>query len=275
MRLLCYLLIVAFAATGFADKKTKVLYFTHQPGRWHKYTPQLKIFKEFSTKAGWEVTVMTGNHNDQVAKLRTSDFAKGFDAVIYNFCFAHSSDIEGMNNLIKQTEVNGVPALLIHCAMHSFWSTYRSGKVGAIGPEYKGKAKAKPALVKEWKEKFPNEAFRAWGDFTGVASTGHGPKKPIEVTKVNIHPATKRLPADFKTGNTELYNNAYLTKGVIPILKGKQGKSEAIIMWTVPRGKSQVMGLTLGPAAEDWQQIPFQYLVIDGINFMVKEQRAK
>ena len=80
-----------------ADAKS-VLYVTHEPGRYHKYTPQLAAFKEIGEKAGWKVTVMTGTYDEQLVKLRNPDFGKGYDAIVYNFCFAKSNDLEAANS---------------------------------------------------------------------------------------------------------------------------------------------------------------------------------
>ena len=108
-RKIVLILIVALSSfTAFGGKK--VLYFTHEPGRWHKYTPQLAEFKAIAKEAGWEMTTSTGSYDEQIKKLREKDFAKGYDAIIYNFCFAASKDLEACANLIKQTEENGVPA---------------------------------------------------------------------------------------------------------------------------------------------------------------------
>ena len=51
------LLLVGLMTLGAADRlaaadKKKVLYVTHEPGRWHKYTPQMAIFKQIAAKAG-------------------------------------------------------------------------------------------------------------------------------------------------------------------------------------------------------------------------------
>jgi hypothetical protein len=265
---LLWALTLLLAASAFAEK-TKVLYVTHEPGRWHKYTPQLAIFIEIGEKAGWDVTVMTGEHDAQIEKLRSEGYAKGYDAVVYNFCFAHSRDSEAAANLMNQTRVHGVPALLIHCAMHSWWDSYKNGVPKAIGPDYLGQAKAKPDLVAEWNKKHPGKAFPAWGDFTGVASVRHGAKKPIQMKVVNKdHPITKRFPDGFTTGNTELYNNVYTVEGVVPLIRGVQGKDDYIVAWTCPQGTSQVMGLSTGHDVNDWKAEPFQHLVIDGINFL-------
>ncbi|MEJ6571408.1 MAG: ThuA domain-containing protein [Akkermansiaceae bacterium] len=269
------LLLTAVSAYAQAAEKTKVLYITHEPGKYHKYTPQLAIFKEVGKKAGWDVTVMTGEHQAQIKKLRTKNFAEGYDAVVYNFCFAGCRDLEAADNLMDQTRVNGVPALLIHCSMHSWWDTYKKGKAGAIGPHYHGKAKAKEDLVAEWKKNHADKAFPAWGDFTGVASTGHGPKKPIKMMVLTKdHPITRRFPDGFTTGNTELYNNVYKLDAVVPLIKGIQGKNDAVVVWTCPQGKSQVMGLSTGHGVDDWNAAPFQHLIIDGVNYLAAPKKA-
>jgi hypothetical protein len=279
MKLTCLCLLLVGTMSVAKAAPTKVLYFTHEPGRWHKYTPQMKIFKELGQKAGWQVTFDTGTYDGQIKKLAASDdYAKDYDAIVYNFCFAGSKDIEAAGNLMKQTREHGVPALLIHCAMHSWWPTYKNGKTGAIGGDYKGKAKADPKLVAQWKKDHPGKTFPAWGDFTGVASHRHGPKKPIKLTAVpknKKHPALRRFPAaGFSTGNTELYNNAYVLDAVVPLIMGKQGNSkDTIVVWTCPQGKSQVMGLSTGHDVNDWKAEPFLNLIEDGINYLAKNPK--
>jgi hypothetical protein len=258
------ILMVGLMASAMAEKK--VLYFTHEPGRWHKYTPQVAEFKAIAKSAGWEVTVSTGSYDEQVKKLKVADYAKGYDAIVYNFCFAASKDLEACANLIKQTEVNGVPAMLIHCSMHSWWGTFKKGKA-AVGVS---KAKADQKLVDKWKADHPDMKFPVWGDFTGVASVKHGPKKPIEVMKANdSHPALKNFKNYTTSAGTELYNNFYVTKDVITLCKGKQGNAEAIVFWEAPRGKSKIMGLSLGHSVQDFKDEGFKTMLVDGLNYLM------
>ena len=254
----------------------KVLYVTHEPGQWHEYTPQLKAFKEqIAPKAGWDITVITGDYDEVIEQLKKRNFAKGFDAIIYNYCFAQSDDLEACANIMRQTRNGGVPAMLIHCSMHSWWGTYKSGEKGAIGEKYNGKALANPELVAKWKKDNGDKRFPAYGDFTGVASVRHGKKLPITLRKVGDHPATQDLEDGYATPHTELYNNQYVLKRVVPILKGSQeGEEDAIVMWTCPQGKSQIMGLSLGHGAvgdgpDEWDTPEFQGLVINGVNYLI------
>jgi type 1 glutamine amidotransferase len=165
--------------------------------------------------------------------------------------------------------------------MHSFWGTFKAPrgkkvKQADLSQHIKvGKGKQGYALksqVEEWKSKHPNIAFPVWGDFTGIASTSHGPKLEILTEKVaKDHPALKRFPEGFKVMPSELYNNYYITDAVKPILKGTQeNKDEAIIMWESQQGKGKVMGLTLGHYPEEWEVEEFQNLIIDGVNSLVK-----
>jgi type 1 glutamine amidotransferase len=97
-----------------------------------------------------------------------------------------------------------------------------------------------------------------WFDFTGVASTGHGPQVPIEISFVaEENPITKGLK-DWKTENEELYNNSNgkLLETAQPLATGKQSwKSEkgeisrasAVCVWTNKyNGKTNVFATTLG-----------------------------
>jgi hypothetical protein len=258
----------------------KVLYVTHEPGKWHKYTPQLKTFKEqIATKAGWDITIMTGDYDGLIEQLKKPDFAKGYDAIVYNYCLAASEDLDACANVMKQTRNGGVPAMLIHCSMHSWWGTYKTGEKGALGEKYKGKALANPDLVAKWKKDNGDKRFPAYGDFTGVASVRHGKKLPIVLHKVGNHPATKDLKEGYATPNTELYNNQYVSKKVVPIIEGVQeGEERAIVMWTCPQGKSQVMGLSLGHGAvedgpDEWETPEFQNLVINGVNYLIEHPK--
>ena len=98
--------------------------------------------------------------------------------------------------------------------------------------------------------------------------------KMMVVKKNKNHPALKRFPDGFTTGNTELYNNFYVIDGVVPLIEGdQQTQKRAIVMWTCPQGKSQVMGLSTGHGLGDWQAKPFKNLVEDGVNYLAKNPK--
>lgn len=253
------------------NEKHKILYVTHEPGKYHKYTPQKTIFESIAMDANWEVTYWTGEHEAQIKRLRTKDFGLGFDAIVYNFCFAKSTDLEAAYNLMEQTRTHGIPALLIHCSMHSWWGTYKNLS------KWNGKAHPKKNLVEEWEMKYPEKDFPVWGDFTGVASVKHDHKKPIEVTNVNReHPATQNIGVGFTTVSTELYDNYYILDTVIPLAKGKQVnregvEKEMVVFWECPQGKSKILGLSLGHGIGEWGSKEFQNMVRDGVNYLAND----
>jgi hypothetical protein len=283
------LLIVSFlVGCSSISQPPKVLYVTTEPGKHHDYTAQRKIFEGVAKEAGWNYTVHSNEHYEQLKQLVDSNLTEGYDAVVYNFCFAHSKDLSAAENMINQTRVKGTPAMVIHCSMHSFWPTFKDGESAEVlGSTYQGSATPDPAEVKKWRAKYPNRPFPVWGDFTGIASTKHGPKIPMKVSKCCEHDATKSLSDEgYTTVNAELYNNHYMVDGVKPLLRGTQkgvgykgkGKNrkevlvddEAIIMWQVPQGKSEVVGLTTGHSTEEWQQKEFQLLIKDAVDYLTR-----
>ena len=268
-------LIVAAPAVGAAfAEEGKVLYVTHEPGEYHDYTTQLKIFKEqIAGGQDWEVTVLSGSYDGLLEKMHDPDFAKGYDAIVYNYCFAESTDLDSCANVIKQTREHGIPAMLIHCSMHSWWGTFKRGEKIKVGSEDHPTALARPVQVQEWKDAHGDDPFPIYGDFTGVASGEHGPKLPISLHKLREHPAIARLPEGHTTPTGELYDNIYLVDDVVPLVEGTQQDVKSIVMWTCPQGASQVLGLTLGHSNEEFEGEVFQNLVTDSVNYLLKDPK--
>jgi hypothetical protein len=257
-------------ASTVALASDKVMYVTHEPGRWHDYTAQLADFREISADAGWELTVASGDKKQLFDFLKSADFAAGQGALVYNFCLADSRDMAAMQGLINQTVESGVPALLVHCAMHSWWDSFKKGK--PIPGNELGLARANKRLLKSWQKQHPDTPLPAWGDFTGVASTKHGPKKPIELIPAEVSPIVLDIPAGYRTKDTELYNNHYITPDVVPLLHGVQGDDRAIAMWLAPRGKGLIIGLTLGHNDAEWKDPMFRGLLKQAVNYLLEAQ---
>jgi len=128
------------------------------------------------------------------------DYAKGFDVVIHNECAADEDSAAALDAVLAPHRA-GVPAVNLHCAMHS----YRSG---------------------EWKKPVTAGAPNArWFEFTGIQSSGHGPQSPIRLTAANTgHPVAAGFQP-YTTGSDELYNNL-ATFDVTPVLYGVQPESQ-------------------------------------------------
>ncbi len=258
---------LAMLLPGFVLAGTRVLYVSHEPGRWHDYTRQREVFQTIAADAGWDLTVISGDKEAMLAFLRRPDYAAGQDAIVYNFCLADSRDIAAMDNLMRQTREGGVPAVLVHCAMHSWWDTFRKGR--PIEGNALGLARANRRLLKQWTREHPHRPLPAWGDFTGIASTRHGPQAPIELSVLATHPVTADVPAQYQTAHTELYNNHYVTPGVVPLLQGRQGGDSAVVGWEASRGKSRIIGLTLGHNSDEWQDPVFVNLLTNSVTYLM------
>ncbi len=158
-------------------------------------------------------------------RYEKADWAKGYDVVIHDECSADVTDPAYVKNILD-AHISGVPAVNIHCAMHSYrWGNYRD-KIT------------------------PGADNAGWFEMIGIQSTGHGPQEPIAVDCDDASPIMKGL-ADWTTEKEELYNNV-LVLGGKAVAKGKQKvkdkEVEAIVAWTNEYGpkKTRVFSTTLG-----------------------------
>lgn len=127
------------------------------------------------------------------------NYADGYDVVIHNECAADEDNAAALDAVLAPHR-NGVPAVNLHCAMHS----YRSGS---------------------WKQPVKaGDPNARWFEFTGIQSTGHGPQSPISLVAGPHQHAVAEGFVAYVTGADELYNN--LTDfGVTPVLTGVQAES--------------------------------------------------
>lgn len=149
-------------------------------------------------------------------------YADGYDVVIHNECAADEDDPAALDAVLAPHR-NGVPAVNLHCAMHS----YRSG---------------------DWKRPVkPGAANARWFEFTGIQSSGHGPQSPIRLTVASPgHPVAQGFQP-YTTGSDELYNSLSAF-GVTPVLSGVQPDAEAekdrrktyTVAWTHTYGPKRV-----------------------------------
>lgn len=201
----------------------------------HDYAKQRLILAEgLSTRANIEVEFAHTDDKSTKASFemyKNADWAKGYDVVIHDECSADVKDKAYVDN-ITNAHLNGVPAVNLHCAMHS----YRVG-------EFRTAVK-------------PGSPDAQWFDLIGLQSTGHGPQEPIDIKYTDkSHPITAGL-ADWTTIKEELYNNIQVL-GAHPLATGRQTvknkdgstkEAEAIVAWTNEYGpkKTRVFSTTVG-----------------------------
>lgn len=210
----------------------------------HDYETQQALLKEGIEKR-LHARVDVAYNPDKTTKAtfeiyKARDWAKDFDVVIHDECSADVTDPAYVGNILAAHK-NGVPAVNLHCAMHSYrWGNFRE-------PVQAGADNA------------------GWYEFLGLQSTGHGPQEPIDVSYTNAHhPITKGLQ-NWTTIKEELYNNIQILTGKplatgrqIQPPKAKKGQplppdakpvtAEAVVAWTNEYGpnKTRVFSTSLG-----------------------------
>jgi type 1 glutamine amidotransferase len=219
----------------------------------HDYAHQKDILsKGIAERANVEVTIAydtdkTTKHLNPV--YEKDDWAKGYDVVIHDDCTADVNDDAIVARVVKPHK-DGLPAVVLHCAMHSF-------------------------RTKGWDNK--SAAPTPWFELTGLPTVRHGAQLPIALTFTDKQsPITKGME-DWTTIKEELYNNniGKLLDTAQPLIRGKQvyksrdGKEhtdEYVVAWTnTYNGKTKVFGTTVGHNNETVSDPRYLDLVTRGL----------
>jgi len=212
-----------------ADKPIRALLVLG--GCCHDYEKQKDIItKGISAKANvqWKIAYDPDKGTKHLNPVyEKADWAKGFDVIVHDECCSDVKDLALINRILDPHR-EGLPAVLLHCGMHC----YRS-------------------------EGWP-KVTTPWFEFTGLATTGHGPQAPIALSFLDKDsPITKGM-TDWTTVNEELYNNitGKLEGTATALVRGKQtfkGKDDkenivdCVVAWTnIYKSKTKVFGTTLG-----------------------------
>jgi type 1 glutamine amidotransferase len=210
----------------------------------HDYATQTQLLKQgIEKRIRAEVTIAYNPDTTARAKFEvyeSDDWADAYDVILHDEC---SSDVQERPYIdrILAAHRRGVPAVNLHCAMHS----YRSGDFR--NPVELGADNA------------------AWYEMLGVQSTAHGPRVPIDVRIISTsqHPITLGI-SDWTTVDEELYNNVRIFDSAVALLTGDQlipakGKGKkngdaqsqtahAVVAWTNEYGpnKTKIFSTSLG-----------------------------
>jgi type 1 glutamine amidotransferase len=241
LRPLIALALLAGLTTSLSAEQKPLRVLVVAGGCCHDYATQKEVLKkgiEARVNATVEVAYDPTKSTKPLFELfKSPDWGKNFDVVVHDECAADITDQAYVANIVNAHK-NGLPAVNLHCAMHSYrWGNYRT-------PVKAGDDNA------------------SWYEMLGLQSTGHGPQQPIAITFTDkSHPITTGL-ADWTTINEELYNNVQvlgaktLATGLqkIPEKKDKKGKvtpaseANAIVAWTNEFGpkKTRIFSTTIG-----------------------------
>lgn len=234
--LLVSLLLIATAHSGPAAETTPVRTLLITGGCCHNYPFQTQQFTNALAKLGaveWTVVMDGGNGTRaEISLYNNPDWAKGYDAVVHNECFADTTN-EVYIRKITAPHKAGVPAVVIHCAMH----TYRATDVDD------------------------------WREFLGVTSKRHDhqSKYPVKLTEPT-HPILKGVAPDWITSVDELYIIEKLwpnAKALATSVSEKDGKPYPVA-WINQYGKARVFGTSYGHSDDAWRDENFLKLVSQG-----------
>lgn len=217
-----YAIVVTFllnlVTTSYAAEKEPIRALLITGGCCHNYDYQSQKLVNGSKKiANIEWTVLKDARRGTKAKIdlyNDPNWAQGYDVVVHNECFANTSDPEYIRKITK-VHKSGVPAVVIHCAMH----TYRS------------------AEIDDWRE------------FLGVTSKHHEHQSEYIVKSVaNDHPVMKDFPEEWITPMDELYVVLKVWPNTKPLAVSKSERTgeEHPVIWTSQYGEARVFGTTFG-----------------------------
>lgn len=206
----------------------------------HDYPRQKQILtKGVSARANieWVVVHQGGTATNSEIPLYTDpNWAEGFDVVVHNECFADAKDPAWLARVLEPHR-KGVPAVLIHCAMHC----YRTGNDD-------------------------------WFEFCGVQSPGHGPHYSYTVDNKNaVHPIMKGFGADWTVPKGELYHTIKLFPNttVLGTAKRNDNQEEQVCVWTNQYHNTRVFGTTIGHYNETMADPKYLDMLTRGILWSV------
>ena len=186
----------------------KALWFSG--GGYHDYAQQVPLL----TSNLSQQAPVSFDLADTLDRLKKADFAAEYDLIVYDVCF---TDIEPplLENALR-TLRDGKPAVMIHCAVHSFRNS----------PQ-----------------------IRQWEDAIGMRSKVHDPFQAFSTEKLDPeHPILNGFPDRWQTSGDELYQTIEMTADSHPLLKARspQDGREHIVCWTHSYGKGRVFATSLG-----------------------------
>jgi type 1 glutamine amidotransferase len=225
----------AFTAWAADEKPLRALLITG--GCCHNYPFQSQQLTNAVAKLApveWTIVMEGGNGTRaEIPLYDNPDWAKGFDVVAHNECFA---DTTNQVYIRKITEAHkaGVPAVVIHCAMH----TYRS------------------ATIDDWRE------------FLGVTSRRHDHQSKYPVKLVDpAHPTLQQMPGNWVTPMDELYviEKLWPNARALATSESEQDGKTYPVVWINQYGKARVFGTTYGHSDATWRDEVYLGLVARGV----------
>ena len=235
--------IFTFAGEETTGRKPlKILLVTG--GCCHNYVFQSEVIKTClpdSVPVQWTIVNEGGTGTKaEISLYEKDDWAKGFDLVIHNECFADTKDSTYIKN-ITSAHHKGVNAVVIHCAMHSY----------------------RTADINDWRE------------FLGVTSRRHDHQSryPVKVVKPE-HVVMKGIPLEWTGAKDELYiiEKVWPSTTVLATAASERDGTIHPVAWTNQYGKARVFGTTFGHSDDMFKDSVFVKLLRQGITWAMAKK---
>ena len=230
-------LLLSVGVLGQGKRPLRILLVTG--GCCHNYVFQTEAIKASlpaTVRAEWTVVNEGGKGTTAMIPLYDkADWAKGYDLVIHNECFADTKDPEYIRR-ITAAHHRGVNAVVIHCAMHSY----------------------RAAEVDDWRE------------FLGVTSRRHDHQSQYPVKAVaGKHKILSGVPAEWTGPKDELYviEKVWPKTTVLAVSTSERDGKTHPVVWTNRYGKARVFGTTFGHSDEMFKDPIFIKLLGNGIRW--------
>ncbi len=206
----------------------------------HDYPNQNVILSEGISERvpiRWTLINQGGTARDvKIPFYSDPNWAKGFDVVVHNECFGGVDDVDWLEAIVAVHHDEGVPALFIHCSLHS----YRQAKTDA------------------------------WRHLMGARSMNHERHRPLEVVNlVPEHPIMREFPKVWQTPAGELYKIMEMFPTATPLAKafGVDTQMDHVCVWINQNGKARVFTTTLGHHNETMREKTYLDLVSRGLQW--------
>lgn len=236
--IVAFVLCLGLPNQGRADnvKPLNVLLITS--GCCHDYDFQAKAMQLATEKEGiqavWTVVNEGGKGTEaEIDFYGKEDWAKGFDVVVHNECFAKTTNPDYIRT-ITAVHHRGVPAVVIHCAMH----TYRDTKIDD------------------------------WREFLGVTSRRHEHQAHYGIDVVATdHPIMREYPEAHTSAMDELYviEKVWPNTEVLATSKSQKTGETHPVIWTNQYGEARVFGTTYGHSSETFQDEIYLETLVRGM----------
>ena len=233
MRILTQFFLIGalFAGSLFAEPARPLRALMITGGCCHDYSNQKRILSEgISARAPVEWTIVhdvemvdgkdvAASREHLSTAYAKDNWAEGYDVVVHNECYGAMKDSATLKRIAKAHTEGNVPAVFLHCAMHSY-------RMAA------------------------DEDANLWRELIGAKSMYHEPGAVLTVkTAEGTHPVMRGFPAEFTTPEKdELYilEKVYDSATVLAHSYTEKLKVQNPVIWVNTVGKLRTFSTSLG-----------------------------